>query len=230
MRLLVARKFSACCNKSLANLSPRNNSSVISNTVSLYSQTYFLSTGYNNVLHLISHRTISSAKIPFKNSKIVRNARESLANVPLGGVHIAIGGFGLGGVPETLIDALLLDKNARDLTVISLTAGIDGFGLGKLIETEGKVKRLISSYVGENKALEKRFFNGTLEVELTPQGTIAARLAAGGAGIPAFFTPTGFSKLFIVSHSFFLDCDFYPKHRYFGLHSFVIAFFFTTQQ
>lgn len=101
-----------------------------------------------------------------------------------------MGGFGLGGNPETLLEELSTMAGASQLTVASLTGGTDGFGIGKLLEA-GKIKRLISSYVGENKTLEHMFFDGDLEMELTPQGTIAARMYAAGAGIPAFFTPTG---------------------------------------
>ena len=101
----------------------------------------------------------------------------------------SVGGFGLCGIPEALIDALR-DSGVKDLTVISNNAGVDGFGLGKLLETR-QIKRMISSYVGENKEFERQYLTGELEVELTPQGTLAERLRAGGAGIPAFYTPTG---------------------------------------
>lgn len=123
-------------------------------------------------------------------SKVVGSAKEALNGVNLNGVTVCVGGFGLGGNPETLLNELSKNPNAKDLTVASLTGGTDGMGVGKLIEA-GMVKRLISSYVGENKYLEKAFFNGTLEVELTPQGTIAQRMRAAGSGIPAFFTPAG---------------------------------------
>ena len=114
-------------------------------------------------------------------SKVVGSAKEALAGINLQGVTVAAGGFGLGGIPETLINEISQTDDAHDLTVVSLTAGVDGFGIGKLLEA-GKVKRLISSYVGENKFLEQEFFAGRLEIELTPQGTIAERLRAAGAG------------------------------------------------
>ena len=129
-------------------------------------------------------------------SKVVDSAEEALRGVNLKGVTVAVGGFGLGGNPETLLDAVANSDAAADLTVASLTAGVDGYGIGQLLEKPHKVKRLISSYVGENKHLEQEFFGGRLQVELTPQGTIAQRLAAAGAGIPAFFTPTGAGTIY----------------------------------
>ena len=98
-------------------------------------------------------------------------------------------GIGLCGIPEALI-AALKDTGVKQLTCISNNAGVDGFGLGLLLETK-QIKKMISSYVGENKEFERQFLSGELEVELTPQGTLAEKLRAGGAGIPAFFTPTG---------------------------------------
>lgn len=130
------------------------------------------------------------------NSKVVGSAKEALDNVPsLKKAVVCVGGFGTGGTPETLLNELCRTERASDLTVASLTGGIDDFALGKLIQT-GKVKRLVSSYVGENDALEQMFFSGQLEVELTPQGTLAARMQAAGAGIPAFFTPTGAGTIY----------------------------------
>jgi len=127
-------------------------------------------------------------------SKVLPSAMIALQKSGLArGDTVAVGGFGLGGVPESLLNALSsteFDLDVQDLTVASLTAGVDGFGLGKLFES-GRVKRMISSYVGENKNFEQMFFNGKLEVELIPQGTVAARLRAAGQGMPAFFTPTG---------------------------------------
>mmetsp|Transcript_8324 Transcript_8324/g.20446 ORF Transcript_8324/g.20446 Transcript_8324/m.20446 type:complete len:560 (-) Transcript_8324:89-1768(-) len=109
---------------------------------------------------------------------------------------IAIGGFGLGGIPETLLNALSSEEDGpSDLTVASLTAGVDSFGLGRLFEA-GKVKRMVSSYVGENKNFERMYFTGELEVELVPQGTIAARLRAAGNGMPAIFTPAGAGTMY----------------------------------
>jgi acyl CoA:acetate/3-ketoacid CoA transferase alpha subunit len=122
------------------------------------------------------------------NSKVLSSAQEALSKVPsLDSVTLCVGGFGLVGNPETLLNALAKSDAASNLTVASLTGGIDGFGLGKLIE-QGKIKRLISSYVGENATLEKKFFDGSLQVELTPQGTLAQRMHAAGAGIPACYT------------------------------------------
>jgi 3-oxoacid CoA-transferase subunit A len=106
---------------------------------------------------------------------------------------MAVGGFGLCGIPEALIDALH-DSGVKDLTVISNNAGVDGFGLGKLLNTR-QVKKMISSYVGENKEFERQYLAGELELEFTPQGTLAERLRAGGAGIPAFYTRTGVGTL-----------------------------------
>lgn len=113
--------------------------------------------------------------------KLRDSAHEALAGLDLQGAMVAVGGFGLGGVPETLIEALSQNDNAKDLTVISLTAGTDDRGVGQLIKT-GKVRRMIAAYVGENKVFEKLYFTGKLEVELTPMGTIAQRLQCGGAG------------------------------------------------
>lgn len=130
------------------------------------------------------------------HSKVVSSAKEALAKLPsLKGITIAIGGFGLGGKPETLLDELCNDDSVSDLTIATLTGGVPGHGLGKLIE-DGKVKRLISSYVGENPILEHAFFSGTIQVELTPQGTLAQRLFSAGAGIPAFYTPTGAGTIY----------------------------------
>lgn len=105
------------------------------------------------------------------------------------GMTLLVGGFGLCGLPENLI-AALKKSGAKNLTCVSNNAGVDGFGLGMLLETR-QIKKMVSSYVGENKEFERQFLSKELEVELTPQGTLAERLRAGGAGIPAFFTPTG---------------------------------------
>jgi 3-oxoacid CoA-transferase len=134
-------------------------------------------------------RRFQSSHHHHHHSKVVSSAKEALHGINLNGATVCVGGFGLSGNPETLLMELTKSE-AKDLTVASLTGGVDGFGIGLLLEA-GIVKRLISSYVGENKFLEQSFFGGTLEVELTPQGTIAARMRAAGAGIPAFFTPTG---------------------------------------
>jgi len=122
-------------------------------------------------------------------NKIYPSAAAALDGIVHDGQLLAVGGFGLCGIPEALIDALR-DSGARDLTVISNNAGVDGFGLGKLLETR-QIKKMISSYVGENKEFERQYLAGELELEFTPQGTLAEKLRAGGAGIPAFFTKTG---------------------------------------
>jgi 3-oxoacid CoA-transferase subunit A len=122
-------------------------------------------------------------------NKIFPSAQTALADVVRDGQLIAVGGFGLCGIPEALIDALR-DSGVKNLSVISNNAGVDGFGLGKLLETR-QIKRMISSYVGENKEFERQYLAGELELEFTPQGTLAEKLRAGGAGIPAFFTKTG---------------------------------------
>ena len=122
-------------------------------------------------------------------NKIYPSAAAALQGVLADGQMLAVGGFGLCGIPEALIDAVR-DSGVKDLTVISNNAGVDGFGLGKLLETR-QVKKMISSYVGENKEFERQFLAGELELEFTPQGTLAEKLRAGGAGIPAFFTKTG---------------------------------------
>jgi 3-oxoacid CoA-transferase subunit A len=122
-------------------------------------------------------------------NKIFPSPAAALAGVAQDGQLLAVGGFGLCGIPEALIDALR-DSGAKNLTVISNNAGVDGFGLGKLLETR-QIKKMISSYVGENKEFERQYLAGELELEFTPQGTLAEKLRAGGAGIPAFFTRTG---------------------------------------
>ncbi|WP_018715401.1 CoA transferase subunit A [Brachymonas chironomi] len=126
-------------------------------------------------------------------NKIYPSATEALKGVVKDGQLLAVGGFGLCGIPEALIDALC-ESGVKDLTVISNNAGVDGFGLGKLLETR-QIKKMISSYVGENKEFERQYLAGELELEFTPQGTLAEKLRAGGAGIPAFFTKTGVGTL-----------------------------------
>ncbi|AKX44471.1 succinyl-CoA:3-ketoacid-CoA transferase [Thiopseudomonas alkaliphila] len=126
-------------------------------------------------------------------NKVYASAAEALAGVIEDGMTLAVGGFGLCGIPEALIDALR-DTGKKELTAISNNAGVDGFGLGKLLETR-QIKKMISSYVGENKEFERQFLAGELELEFTPQGTLAEKLRAGGAGIPAFFTKTGYGTL-----------------------------------
>ena len=126
-------------------------------------------------------------------NKIFPSAAKALEGVVRDGQLIAVGGFGLCGIPEALIDALR-DSGVRNLTAISNNAGVDGFGLGKLLETR-QIRKMISSYVGENKEFERQYLAGELELEFTPQGTLAEKLRAGGAGIPAFFTKTGVGTL-----------------------------------
>lgn len=126
-------------------------------------------------------------------NKIYASAAEALDGIIENGMTLAVGGFGLCGIPEALIDALR-DTGKKELTVISNNAGVDGFGLGKLLETH-QIKKMISSYVGENKEFERQYLAGELELEFTPQGTLAEKLRAGGAGIPAFFTKTGYGTL-----------------------------------
>ena len=122
-------------------------------------------------------------------NKIFPSATEALKDIVADGQLFAVGGFGLCGIPEALIDALR-DSGMKNLTVISNNAGVDGFGLGKLLETR-QITKMISSYVGENKEFERQYLAGELQLEFTPQGTLAEKLRAGGAGIPAFFTKTG---------------------------------------
>ena len=122
-------------------------------------------------------------------NKIYPSAAKALEGIVRDGQLFAVGGFGLCGIPEALI-AALRDTGAKDLTVISNNAGVDGFGLGQLLETR-QIRKMISSYVGENKEFERQYLAGELELEFTPQGTLAEKLRAGGAGIPAFFTRTG---------------------------------------
>ncbi|GAB2483827.1 MAG: CoA transferase subunit A [Comamonas sp.] len=126
-------------------------------------------------------------------SKIYPSAAEALKGVVADNQLLAVGGFGLCGIPEALIDALVA-SGVQGLTVASNNAGVDGFGLGKLLDTR-QIKKMIASYVGENKEFERQYLAGELELEFTPQGTLAEKMRAGGAGIPAFFTKTGVGTL-----------------------------------
>ena len=126
-------------------------------------------------------------------NKVFESAQAALADIVQDGQTLAVGGFGLCGIPEALI-AALRDTGVKNLTCISNNAGVDGFGLGLLLETR-QIKKMISSYVGENKEFERQFLANELELEFTPQGTLAEKLRAGGAGIPAFFTKTGVGTL-----------------------------------
>jgi 3-oxoacid CoA-transferase subunit A len=122
-------------------------------------------------------------------NKVYPDARSALAGIVQDGQTIAVGGFGLCGIPEALIEALR-DSGVKNLTAISNNAGVDDFGLGQLLATR-QIKKMIASYVGENKEFARQYLAGELELEFTPQGTLAEKLRAGGAGIPAFFTKTG---------------------------------------
>lgn len=128
-----------------------------------------------------------------RKGKVYPSAREALVSVVADGQTLAVGGFGLCGIPEALITELR-DSGVKGLTVISNNAGVDGFGLGLLLESR-QIQRMISSYVGENKEFERQFLSGELELEFNPQGTLAERLRAGGAGIPAFYTRTGYGTV-----------------------------------
>ena len=126
-------------------------------------------------------------------NKVYPSAAEALADIVQDGQVYAVGGFGLCGIPEALI-AALRDTGVKNLTAISNNAGVDGFGLGQLLTTR-QVTKMVASYVGENKEFERQYLAGELELEFTPQGTLAEKLRAGGAGIPAFFTKTGVGTL-----------------------------------
>jgi 3-oxoacid CoA-transferase subunit A len=142
--------------------------------------------------------------------KVYPNAVEALAGVIKDGMVLMSGGFGLCGIPETLIEAVRA-SGAKELTVISNNAGVDGIGLGILLES-GQIKKMISSYVGENKTFANLYLSGKLELEFNPQGTLAERIRAGGAGIPAFFTRTGVGTIVAVG----------KDHRDFNGESFVM--------
>ena len=127
------------------------------------------------------------------SSKTVANAAQALEGLLFDGMTIMSGGFGLCGIPENLI-AAIRDHGVKNLTVISNNCGVDGFGLGLLLEN-GQIRKMISSYVGENKLFEQLYLSGELELEFNPQGTLAERMRAGGAGIPAFYTKTGYGTV-----------------------------------
>jgi 3-oxoacid CoA-transferase subunit A len=143
-------------------------------------------------------------------SKVYPDARSALDGIVEDGMTIAVGGFGLCGIPEALI-AALRDTGKKNLTVASNNAGVDGWGLGLLLETR-QIRKMISSYVGENREFERQFLSGTLEIEFCPQGTLAERMRAGGAGIPAFFTRTGVGTSVAEG----------KEHRLFGDHTYVL--------
>src|SRR6266508_3181166 len=125
-------------------------------------------------------------------NKVVQSAAEALRDVP-DGATLVVGGFGLCGIPENLIGALV-KKGVKNLTCVSNNAGVDDWGLGLLLQTK-QIRKMVSSYVGENAEFERQFLAGELEVEFCPQGTLAERMRAGGAGIPAFYTPAGFGTV-----------------------------------
>lgn len=127
------------------------------------------------------------------NNKLYASADDALRGIVQDGQTVAVGGFGLCGIPEALIVALR-DSGKTGLTAISNNAGVDGFGLGMLLATR-QIRKMVSSYVGENKEFERQYLAGELELEFNPQGTLAERLRAGGAGIPAFFTRTGYGTI-----------------------------------
>jgi len=126
-------------------------------------------------------------------NKLYRDAKTALDGLLADGQTLAVRGFGLCGIPEALI-AALRDSGRKNLTVVSNNAGVDGFGLGQLLATR-QVRKMVSSYVGENKEFERQFLAGEIQIEFTPQGTLAEQLRAGGAGIPAFFTKTGYGTM-----------------------------------
>jgi 3-oxoacid CoA-transferase subunit A len=126
-------------------------------------------------------------------NKLYNSAQEALSDAVRDGIVLAVGGFGTCGVPEMLIQALR-DSGVKDLTIVSNNAGLDGWGLGLMLESR-QVRKMISSYVGENAEFARQYLSGELEVELCPQGTLAERMRAGGAGIPGFYTPTGVGTL-----------------------------------
>jgi 3-oxoacid CoA-transferase subunit A len=136
---------------------------------------------------------VSTRAAAAASRKLYPDAHAALAGLVADGQTLAVGGFGLCGIPEALI-AALRDSGVHGLTVISNNAGVDGFGLGVLLGTR-QIRKMISSYVGENKEFERQFLSGELELEFNPQGTLAERLRAGGAGIPAFFTRTGYGTV-----------------------------------
>jgi 3-oxoacid CoA-transferase subunit A len=141
---------------------------------------------------MVASNAVSRSKDAARK-KLYGSADEALRGLVADGQTLAVGGFGLCGIPETLIVALR-DSGVKELTVISNNAGVDGFGLGLLLETR-QIKKMISSYVGENKEFERQYLSGELELEFNPQGTLAERMRAGGAGIPAFFTRTGYGTI-----------------------------------
>lgn len=158
-------------------------------------------------------------------TKIYKDADDAIADVIRDGMLIHAGGFGLCGIPENLISAIK-KSGAKDLTIVSNNCGVDDFGLGILLKN-GQIKKMIASYVGENKTFEKMYLDGTLELELNPQGTLAERIRAGGAGIPAFYTKTGVGTVvaegkevrefngekYVMEHGLFADLAIIKGHK-----------------
>src|SRR5690606_33232890 len=133
-------------------------------------------------------RSFTTARKEPRMDKVMASAAEAVADIP-DGATLAVGGFGLCGIPSVLIEALLA-QGTTDLEAVSNNCGVDDWGLGRLL-AEHRLRRVVSSYVGENKEFARQYLSGELEVELTPQGTLAERMRAGGSGIPAFYTATG---------------------------------------
>src|SRR5579859_917459 len=138
-------------------------------------------------------RLFSSTPRVLKIDKVYPSADAAIDDIPNGSI-ILCGGFGFSGVPDTLIDAIRDRPDKKGFTAVSNNAGVDGGGLGQLLQTK-QISKMIASYVGENKTFERMYLNGELDLELTPQGTLAERCRAGGAGVPAFYTPTAFATL-----------------------------------
>jgi 3-oxoacid CoA-transferase subunit A len=143
-------------------------------------------------------------------SKVYPDAQTALAGIVEDGMTVAVGGFGLCGIPEALIVALR-DSGKKGFTVASNNAGVDGWGLGQLLATR-QIRKMISSYVGENREFERQYLSGALEIEFCPQGTLAERMRAGGAGIPAFFTRAGVGTAVAEG----------KEHRVFGSHTYIL--------
>lgn len=143
-------------------------------------------------MFLCTQQPLNDVKTVNKRGKIYKSALDAVQDIP-DGAKILVGGFGLCGIPENLIQGLL-DSGAKNLTAVSNNAGTEKYGLGILLKDK-RIKRMISSYVGENNIFEQQYLSGELELELTPQGTLAEKIRAGGAGIPAFFTPTAYGTL-----------------------------------
>ena len=166
---------------------------------SIITDIHAVATGPPLIFHPLTYQKYAkkSSIVSYFSSKVYDSAASALHDVNLNNVVVAVGGFGLSGNPETLIDTIckMPSDRAHDMTVVSLCGGTDTQGIGKLLQAR-QVKTLISSYVGENAFLEQEYFNGRLQIELTPQGTIAQRLKSAGAGIPAFFTPTGAGTIY----------------------------------